>query len=152
MATVNSKNQNWMSTVLDSLRSIFSRRQARLYCFYDMIGTNRISSSNFVGAQDIPLSSVIGSMNASRCQDFDAKFKLLKQHSAARLEGVANAWKTRQLPPISLIQWGDYYFVQDGHHRLSIANANGQATIHANVTAVTLSENGSGQALSPIEL
>jgi hypothetical protein len=35
---------------------------------------------------------------------------------------------------VELIQVGDLYFVRDGHHRISVARAWGQATIDAEVT------------------
>jgi hypothetical protein len=37
------------------------------------------------------------------------------------------------LPPVALIQVGDYYFVRDGHHRISVARALGQQVIEATV-------------------
>jgi hypothetical protein len=37
------------------------------------------------------------------------------------------------LPPVSLVQVGDEYFVRDGHHRISVAKAFGQETIEARV-------------------
>jgi hypothetical protein len=38
------------------------------------------------------------------------------------------------LPPITLTLVGDRYFVVDGHHRVSVARALGQAGIDAGVT------------------
>lgn len=152
MDKATNKQQNQKRGVMETLKGFFSRRQARLHCFYDLIGNGRITTSDYLGSKDIPLAAIIGSMNAGRCEDFDANFKLLKKHSKTRLAGVANAWRNKTLPPVSLVQWGDYYFVQDGHHRLAVANADGHATIRANVTAVTLTDNGSGQALVPANI
>lgn len=39
-----------------------------------------------------------------------------------------------QLPPVDLIQVGEHYFVCDGHHRISVAKAQGQVVIEALVT------------------
>jgi hypothetical protein len=39
------------------------------------------------------------------------------------------------LPPVALVQIGDFYFVLDGHHRISVAQAYGQRDIEARVTA-----------------
>jgi hypothetical protein len=40
----------------------------------------------------------------------------------------------KSLPPVKLIQVGDVYYVQDGHHRISVARALGQRDIEAEVT------------------
>jgi hypothetical protein len=40
------------------------------------------------------------------------------------------------MPPIDVYRIGDMHFVQDGHHRVSIAMATGQTTIDAYVTEV----------------
>jgi hypothetical protein len=41
------------------------------------------------------------------------------------------------LPPVELIQVGDVYFVQDGHHRISVAQALGQRDVEARVMVCT---------------
>ena len=38
------------------------------------------------------------------------------------------------LPPVSLVQVGGCYFVEDGHHRISVARALGETVIDAEVT------------------
>jgi len=38
------------------------------------------------------------------------------------------------LPPVNLVQVGDRYFVEDGHHRISVARALGESTIDAEVS------------------
>jgi hypothetical protein len=49
--------------------------------------------------------------------------------------GIAAAWELgRELPPVELVQIGDFYFVRDGHHRISVARAMGQEHIEAEVT------------------
>jgi hypothetical protein len=52
------------------------------------------------------------------------------QAGVATLRGEA-------LPPISLFQIGDLYFVRDGHHRVSVAKSLGRDDIDAYVTEVT---------------
>jgi hypothetical protein len=47
--------------------------------------------------------------------------------AAARQRGIV-------LLPVDLIQVGDVYFVRDGHHRISVAQAFGQKQIDAEVT------------------
>ena len=43
-------------------------------------------------------------------------------------------WRGMPLPPVDLVQVRDCYFVQDGHHRISVARALGQTNIEARVT------------------
>jgi hypothetical protein len=38
------------------------------------------------------------------------------------------------MPPVVLVQVGDIYFVEDGHHRISVALAWGEQEIEAEVT------------------
>ncbi len=35
------------------------------------------------------------------------------------------------LPPVDLVKVGDFYFVRDGHHRISVARALGQQFVDA---------------------
>jgi ParB-like chromosome segregation protein Spo0J len=45
----------------------------------------------------------------------------------ARLRGI-------NLPPVQLIEVGGRYYVRDGHHRISVAQALGDTFIDAEVT------------------
>jgi len=42
---------------------------------------------------------------------------------------------------VDLVKVGDIYFVKDGHHRISVARAQGQAFVDAQVTEVDLPHN-----------
>lgn len=69
-----------------------------------------------------------------RSSDFDRDFNPLRDHNKGRWLGVAAArQRGKPLPPVALIQVGDVYFVQDGHHRISVARALGQWAIEASV-------------------
>jgi hypothetical protein len=46
------------------------------------------------------------------------------------------------IPPIEVYRVGGLHFVQDGHHRVSIARATGQPTIDAYVTEVVTASPG----------
>ena len=55
----------------------------------------------------------------------------------ARWERIANAVRRGEpMPPISLFQIGEVYFVRDGHHRVSVARALGRTDIDAYVVEV----------------
>ena len=73
----------------------------------------------------------MGSLN--RNKDFDAEFRPLRDHLRERwvdayLQKDVNSW-----PPIRLHQIDDAYFVEDGHHRISVARCTGMHFIQAEV-------------------
>ena len=89
----------------------------------------------YTGLQTVSLGQIRGSASTGRCHDFDANFRLLRDHNESRLTGVETARRRgTKLPPVSLIQVGDMYFVEDGHHRISVAKARGEQFIEAEVT------------------
>ncbi len=80
----------------------------------------------------VPLDKIIGS--EGRVQDFDHDFHPLSDHNDQRWINVAVAHRNGiTLPPVDLIQVGDEYYVRDGHHRVSVAKANGQKEIEARI-------------------
>jgi hypothetical protein len=69
-----------------------------------------------------------------RVDDFDSAFNPLTAHTRDRWIGIAVARRQGTvLPPVELIQVGDVYYVRDGHHRISVAKAEGQAEIEARI-------------------
>lgn len=85
------------------------------------------------GTQVVPLDKIRGTEN--RSGEFDIDFNPVEEHIEQRWVGVATAiLKGVALPPVELIQVGETYFVRDGHHRISVAHANGQREIDAVVT------------------
>jgi hypothetical protein len=85
----------------------------------------------FLGLQTIPVRSITGSVNRSR--DFDARFRPLKKHLRDRWAGAFLRSNTDRWPPISVNKMGETYFVEDGHHRVSVANFLGMLYIQAEV-------------------
>jgi len=84
------------------------------------------------GIISIPLNKIVGS--EGRSEDFDAQFNPINEHIRDRWVGILSARRNGvTLPPVQLIQVGDEYFVQDGNHRISVANALGQAEIEAQI-------------------
>lgn len=87
--------------------------------------TNR----KYLGTQEILVGQVIGSLD--RAADFDRQFHPLKKHLRERWVSLylnIEAW-----PPIRVHKLGEQYYVEDGHHRLSVARAMGMAYIRAEV-------------------
>lgn len=85
------------------------------------------------GVQLVPIAKICGS--EGRSQDFDANFCPRKLHNRERWVNIARARREDVvLPLVELIQIGESYFVRDGHHRISVAKAQGQLEIEAEVT------------------
>lgn len=111
-------------------------RNPDLLSFYEVTKLIKPESQFYKGMQTIPVRNIIGSEN--RYHDFSAAFypkSHVLQHrwesiDAARLDDVP-------LPPISVYKLGDWYFVRDGNHRVSVAKAKGQEFIDAEVVELT---------------
>jgi hypothetical protein len=92
-------------------------------------------AENYLGTKLIPLDAIVGSVDKVR--DFDRRFRPTSGRSRQRWERLARASRTgEEIPPIDVYQVGDYYFVQDGHHRVSVARSMGLDVIEARVTAI----------------
>ncbi len=87
------------------------------------------------GEQVIPLDAIVGTVDR-RADEFDRSFRPASS-TRGRWERIAEARKRGEaMPPIDVFQIGDLYFVQDGHHRVSVARAMGDKDINANVVEV----------------
>jgi hypothetical protein len=80
----------------------------------------------------VPICQIRGT--ESRAGDFDCNFNPLRDHNQGRWQHIAGARQLgKALSPVDLVQVGDLYFVRDGHHRISVAQALGQQDIEAKV-------------------
>jgi len=83
--------------------------------------------------QVVELENIIGS--EGRYRDFNAAFLPKSDHVRSRWESVDKAHiQDVILPPIKLYKVGNYYFVRDGNHRVSVARMQGVEAIDAEVT------------------
>jgi hypothetical protein len=83
----------------------------------------------------IPLAAVVGTLEPTI--SFDASFRPASELVRARWERIALAHRRgASLPPISVLQRPDGYYVVDGRHRVSVARALGLRDIAAWVTCV----------------
>jgi hypothetical protein len=88
-----------------------------------------------LGLLTIRLDSIVGTVDAGR--DFDRRFRPTSGRVRERWERLALAQRRGEtIPPIDVYRVGDLHFVQDGHHRVSIAMAARATTIDAYVTEV----------------
>jgi hypothetical protein len=85
----------------------------------------------FIGMEDIPVERIAGTLN--RQSDFDHKFRPLNKHLIERWVNVYLALEKEGWLPILVHKVGETYYVEDGHHRVSIAQALGMTVIPARV-------------------
>lgn len=92
-----------------------------------------IEGRYYAGLKEVPIADIRGT--EGRVDDFDDKFNPLSQRTRDRWLNIAIArMRGNSLPPVELIQIGDYYFVRDGHHRISVSQAMGGQIVDAEVT------------------
>lgn len=85
------------------------------------------------GLREVPLRRIIGSVN--RPGQFTARLRPRSDFQRERWSRVyAHTLGSVGLPPIELYQYGDDYYLRDGHHRASVASALGAREIQAYVT------------------
>ena len=96
-----------------------------------------------LGLKTIRLDTVVGTVDSRR--DFDRRFRPTSGRVRERWERLALAQRRGEaIPPIHVYRIGELHFVQDGHHRVSIAMATGHKTIDAHVTEVLTTVPASG--------
>ena len=121
--------------LIAALKKLFGGgKERQLFTLDEVKRQVRIEDERYVGEMSIPLDQVLGTVEEGRSQDFDIDFRPLKAHNKERWLGVAAAWISgRRLGRVKLVQVGDIYFVEDGHHRISVARAMGEQRIEAEV-------------------
>jgi hypothetical protein len=88
-----------------------------------------------LGIQQIDVDTIVGTVDRTR--DFDRDFNPTTLRLRRRWEGIAEAQRRGEaMPPIDVYRVGDLHFVRDGHHRVSVARAQGLDAIAAHVTEV----------------
>lgn len=118
------------------VKRFISRSSSQLRDLNNLPGI-QMRAQSYGGLRSVELNKIHGSLG--RTGDFDYDFNPLDDRSRDRWQSIAMAYlHNRNLKPVDLIQVGDCYFVQDGHHRISVAHALGQLAIDAEVTVWVL--------------
>ncbi len=88
-----------------------------------------------LGLHSIELDSIVGTVD--RRKEFDRGFRPTSGRVRPRWERIAQAERRGEsMPPIRVFRIGELHFVEDGHHRVSVARAQGRTDIDAYVTEV----------------
>lgn len=90
-----------------------------------------------LGLQLVELDSVVGTVDRTQ-GSFDRSFAPVNSRVRVRWERIAEQMRRGgELPPISVYRVGAVHFVRDGHHRVSVARAQGLTHLEARVVEVT---------------
>ena len=104
--------------------------------FEEVVAALGRRSERDLGTRSIALDSIVGTVDRRR-REFDRDFRPLSRGTRGRWERIATARRRGEaMPPIDVYRIGELHFVKDGHHRVSVARAQGGHTIDAYVTEV----------------
>ena len=85
------------------------------------------------GRRAVEVSRIVGS--AGKHDQFDDEFMPLRGASPERWKRIDRAYRSgAELPPVTLYSLDGDYFVEDGHHRVSVARFHGAEWVDAEVT------------------
>jgi len=105
----------------------------RLLCFDDLRKIPGVVGRIYRRTGTVPVGQIGGSVG--RCSDFDRDFMPAKASVEERRKRIDRVFhRGEELPPVNLYRVGGFYFVLDGHHRVSVACYHGVEWIDAYVT------------------
>jgi hypothetical protein len=104
--------------------------------FEDVAATLGWIGEHDAGLQTIAVESIVGTVSR-RSDEFDRLFRPRTRRLQTRWQRIAAARRRGEsMPPIDVYRIGAQHFVEDGHHRVSVARAFGDTTIDARVRQV----------------
>lgn len=103
--------------------------------FEEVVAALGRAGQRSIGLRSIPLDSIVGTVDRSK--EFDRRFRPTSARVRGRWQRIAEVQRRGgDMPPISVYRIGDLHFVKDGHHRVSVAQAQGRTSIDGYVTEV----------------
>ena len=94
-----------------------------------------IGSRAYAGLQAVPLDAIHGT--EEQAPAFDRTFHPIGERPRQRWVSIAEArLRGTPMPPVQLTEKNGAYYVRDGHHRISVARALGEAFIEAEVVRI----------------
>jgi hypothetical protein len=139
------RRRAFLKRIIARLRNDLLSNQ--LLSFDEVRRALRASNRIYLGMRVVEVEKIVGSVE--RQGDFDRTFLPTRASVAARWRRIDRAFhRTEGLPPVSLYKIEDYYFVLDGHHRVSVARYHGAETIDAEVVELRRPQARTGYAQS----
>jgi hypothetical protein len=129
--SINLFNRSRWSATLEKVKSAILRRSWALLDL-QIISMNQVRTQRYGGIKPVSIDKICGSLG--RTGDFTNQFQPLSDRIQDRWVSIAMA-RGQNLPlaPVELTQIEDYYFVKDGHHRISVARALGETVVDAEI-------------------
>ena len=121
---------------LGRLKTLLLRRGTRstLLSSDEIRRTVSTSGAMYRGRRTLEASRIVGSVG--KHEQFDQNFMPLSKASPEKWKRIDRAFRLGQeSPPVSLLQRGGAYFVNDGNYRVSVARFHGVEWIDAGVTS-----------------
>src|SRR6056297_2272703 len=123
-------------------RQIFSlnpvkRRENLLLTLDAVLEQAAYGSESYIGLQEVEVRRIIGTEN--RSHDYSSSFYPLHKWMAGNWCKIYSLMNSDKLfEPVKLIEYGGYYFVRDGNHRISVAKYQNREYISAEVVRYNL--------------
>ena len=136
-STVNDFQRAHRQAALQQIVARLRGKPIELLSYEQVAQQLRLTGRAARGLQTISLAAIVGTVG--RCSDFTRSFLPRKgsdERRWASLKAFIEQHSIDALPPIEVYQIGTVYFVQDGHHRVSIARQLSIEFITAYVTEV----------------
>lgn len=134
-------NRASMKGFWETLGRLVKGQSTQLLVFNCALPETASKKLTYLGVCDIPLKDIRGS--AGRHWDFTPRFlpSINNKINKDRWRIIYTLVVTGEgFPPIQVYKLGNLYFVEDGHHRVSVANYLGWKTIQAHITEVIPAE------------
>ncbi len=129
-------NRARVKAFLREIAAMVARRPNEPLSFDAVKRSLKVFGQSYRGVLTVPIDKVIGSATL-RYNDFDRAFLPTQIRTKARWRNIDRAYYQQvDLPPVQLYQVGEFYFVRDGHHRVSVARERGQQFIEGEVIEV----------------
>ncbi|WP_129676138.1 hypothetical protein [Candidatus Chloroploca sp. Khr17] len=131
-SAINRFNQARQSATFEQIKCFILRRFSGLRDLA-ALPHQQVRTRRYGGLRSVSLEKICGTLG--RANDFDHLFQPRRDSTRDRWVSVAIA-RSQYIPlePVKLIQVSECYFVEDGHHRISVARALGETFIEAEVT------------------
>jgi hypothetical protein len=111
------------------------RRRHELLEYSQVMRCMAFAGQHDLGVRTVSVNQIVGTLG--RGSDFDSAFRPLRNNMEQRWMRIQDMYdRGENFPAIELYKVGDSYFVRDGHHRVSVARANGMIYLDAWVIEV----------------
>jgi hypothetical protein len=114
----------------DSLIAKVFRKNNNVKSFSGNSSAN-VQNRRYTGIHNIKVNQIVGT--PGRNDDFDKNFRPLKKHLCGRWINAFLRLDTDGWSPIVVHKVGEAYYIEDGHHRVSVARSVGMIFIEAEV-------------------